>query len=50
MFVLVFLSLISLMAARATGFYLPGVAPRDFLENDRVDLYVNALTSSRAVA
>lgn len=28
----------------ATAFYLPGAAPHDYVRNETVDLYVNALT------
>lgn len=35
---------ILLFAATARAFYLPGAAPRDFLEGDDVPLFVNALT------
>jgi len=27
----------------AQGFYLPGAAPKDYKENDRIDLFVNTL-------
>ena len=30
-----------------SGFYLPGVSPREYLEGERVELKVNKLTSSR---
>lgn len=35
------------LAVPACGFYLPGVAPRDFAEGETVDLKVNALESSK---
>ena len=31
----------------AVGFYLPGVAPRDYLPGERVELKVNKLTSTK---
>ena len=31
----------------ALGFYLPGVAPRDYLPGERVELKVNKLTSTK---
>ncbi|OCB88484.1 Nonaspanin [Sanghuangporus baumii] len=40
-FVLVFASLAS---TGINAFYLPGTAPRDYQEGERVELYVNALT------
>ena len=39
------LCLLSLRAA--AGFYLPGVAPRDYLPGEKVDLKVNKLTSTK---
>ncbi len=36
-----------LVAQVARGFYLPGVAPRDYLPGERVDLKVNKLTSTK---
>lgn len=33
------------VALQAQGFYLPGVAPTEYLDGDRVDLKVNKLTS-----
>ena len=33
--------------ASAAGFYLPGVAPHEYAEGERVELKVNKLTSTR---
>ena len=30
-----------------SGFYLPGVSPREYLEGERVELKVNKLTSTK---
>ena len=30
------------------GFYLPGAAPRDYVQGERVELLVNALTPMRS--
>ena len=30
------------------GFYLPGAAPRDYVQGEKVDLFVNALTPMRS--
>ncbi|KAF9049763.1 endosomal P24A protein [Panaeolus papilionaceus] len=40
------LSLIQLLlvVSNSNAFYLPGAAPRDYVEGERVDLFVNALT------
>src|SRR4051812_39382707 len=37
-------ALIALKASLAAAFYLPGVAPTDYNEGDKVDLNVNRLT------
>lgn len=37
--------LVVMMMASTTAFYLPGVAPHDFVEGERVDLKVNKLNS-----
>ena len=42
---LVFFGLLALGPADA--FYLPGVAPRDYLPGERVDLKVNKLSSTK---
>lgn len=39
--------LLLLAATPTTGFYLPGVAPRDFSRGEKVELKVNKLTSTR---
>ena len=36
-----------LVAHAATAFYLPGVAPHDYMPGERVDLKVNKLTSTK---
>lgn len=33
-----------LLALRSDAFYLPGAAPHDYHQGDRVELFVNALT------
>jgi transmembrane 9 superfamily protein 2/4 len=38
-----------LLAQGAAGFYLPGVAPREFADGDRVEVKVNKLTSTKNV-
>lgn len=35
------------LLAPASAFYLPGVAPRDYLPGEKVDLKVNKLTSTK---
>ena len=40
-------TLLALSLCRAAGFYLPGVAPRDYLPGEKVDLKVNKLTSTK---
>ena len=41
------LALVSAAASCASAFYLPGVAPRDYLPGEKVDLKVNKLTSTK---
>ncbi|KAG9298808.1 hypothetical protein G9A89_015829 [Geosiphon pyriformis] len=41
---LIFIILIFALSTSTLAFYLPGVAPHDYLEGDRVELYVNSLT------
>ena len=38
-----FLSALTLLSS-CLSFYLPGTAPRDYLHNDRIDVFVNTLT------
>ena len=38
------LLLTSLISTGVNAFYLPGAAPHDFQEGERVELFVNALT------
>eukprot|EP00966_Prymnesium_polylepis_P306423 7080727-Prymnesium_polylepis.1 len=38
---------LALLTGGAAGFYLPGVAPRDYQPGERVDLKVNKLTSTK---
>ena len=35
------------LAVCAEAFYLPGVAPKEYIEGDRVDIKVNKLTSTK---
>lgn len=37
-------SILLLPVLRASAFYLPGAAPRNFEKGEQVDLFVNALT------
>merc|ERR1719145_411829 len=39
--------ILSLVVLRAQAFYLPGVAPKEYEENDTVELKVNKLTSAK---
>ena len=41
------LGLLLLLAPTASAFYLPGVAPRDYLPGEKVELKVNKLTSTK---
>ena len=36
-----------LLVARASGFYLPGVAPREYADGDRVEISVHKLSSPK---
>ena len=38
---------VALLALPASGFYLPGVAPREYAEGERVEIKVNKLTSTK---
>ena len=38
------LLLLSLISTGVNAFYLPGAAPHDFQQGERVELFVNALT------
>ena len=40
-------ALTCLLAPACQGFYLPGVAPRDYLPGEKVELHVNKLTSTK---
>ena len=40
-----FLSMLPILIASATAFYLPGVAPKDYKREELVPLLVNALTA-----
>ena len=40
----------ALLAASVDAFYLPGAAPHDYRADERVELYVNALTPMIASA
>ena len=40
--------LLAMLTFSANGFYIPGVAPRNYLQGDRVHLKVNKLTSVKA--
>lgn len=44
-----FLVIILSLASSGCGFYLPGVAPKDYKEGEPVQLLVNALTSHETV-
>ena len=35
------------LAAQSSGFYLPGVAPKEYGEGERVEIKVNKLTSAK---
>lgn len=36
--------LVAFLASSASAFYLPGTAPRDYVQNERIDVFVNTLT------
>ena len=38
---------LALLLAPANGFYLPGVAPREYADGDRVEIRVHKLSSPR---
>ena len=40
-------AVLCVLATVAHGFYLPGVAPRDYLPGEKVELKVNKLTSTK---
>eukprot|EP00164_Ancoracysta_twista_P001602 GFYU01002103.1.p1 GENE.GFYU01002103.1~~GFYU01002103.1.p1 ORF type:complete len:652 (+),score=198.47 GFYU01002103.1:195-2150(+) len=40
---------IALIVSPALAFYLPGVAPQEFLDGDKVEVKVNSLTSSKTM-
>ena len=40
-------TLLACALCRVAAFYLPGVAPRDYLPGEKVDLKVNKLTSTK---
>lgn len=42
-----YLLLIALLASTLHAFYLPGIAPHDFREGDRIEVLANKLTSSK---
>lgn len=39
--------LLGCAALAADAFYLPGVAPKEYIEGDKVELKVNKLTSTK---
>jgi hypothetical protein len=39
--------LMAAFAASASGFYLPGVAPKDYMPGEKVHVQVNKLTSTK---